>query len=127
MEIGLTENKYVKHTFTDAEIMSLSRKMANAIKVISEKEDMLASFRDTIRAEITEQQGIINKCSEGIRSGYEMVQKECHLRYIVEKSEVVFLDKETGEILDKRPMTEDEQLKLSGIEKPNEGGDTIEE
>jgi uncharacterized FlaG/YvyC family protein len=121
----MTETRYTKHTFTDAELLGISRKMANAHNIISEKEDVLKSFASTIKADIAQQEAVIHQCSEWIRSGYEMKQRECSLRYEVENYMVKYLDKDTGEIVDERPMTNDEQLKMS--DKPKTEDETVEE
>ena len=114
--MSLTETKYVKHTFTDAELLVISRKMANAHNVIREKDDILKSFASTIKADIAQQEAVIHQCSEYIRTGYEMKQKECNLKYEVENCMVKYIDKDTGEVIETRPMSEDEQLNLAGVE-----------
>ena len=67
---------------------------------------------EEIKAEIAEQEGIMNKCAEKLRSGYEMRSRQCNVTY--DKNIVKYIDKETGEVLEERPMTEDEQLRLTG-------------
>lgn len=108
----LTETIYTKHVFTDKEQLELARKMARAEAVISEKTDELKSATTTIKADIAIQEGILHSSSEKLRSGYEMRQREA---LVVYKDGIAkFLDKETGELLEERPLSEDEQLRLTG-------------
>jgi hypothetical protein len=108
---SLTQTIYVKYTFTDKESLDLSRKMARAEAAINEKMDELKSVSTTIKADIAVQEGILHSCAEKLRSGYEMRPREAELKY--EKGVVKFIDKETGEVLEERPMTQDEQLGLT--------------
>lgn len=109
---NLTETIYAKHTFTGEESMELARRMASAEATISRKMEELKSVSTTIKADIAIQEGILHSCAEKLRSGYEMRPKEADVKY--EKGVVKYVDKETGEILEERPMTQDEQLRLSG-------------
>jgi len=108
---NLTETIYTKHIFTGEEIMELGRKMAGAEATISRNTEELKSVTTTIKADIAVQEGILHGCAEKLRSGYEMRPKEADVKY--EKGTVKYLDKETGEILEERPMTQDEQLRLN--------------
>jgi len=106
------ETIYVKHIFTDKEQLELARKMARAEAVINEKTDELKSATTAIKADIAIQEGILHSSSEKLRSGYEMRQREAQVLY--KDGIAKFLDKETGEVLEERPLTEDEQLRLTG-------------
>jgi len=101
----------VKHVLTGDEVMDLAQKMARAEASISEKTDQLKSVSTTIKAEITTQEGILHNCAEKLRSGYEMRPREADVSY--EKGIVKYVDKETGEIIEERQMTQDEQLRLN--------------
>ena len=109
---NLVETVWVKHVLTDGETIDLAQKMARAEATIAEKSDTLRSVMSAIKAEITTQEGILHSCAERLRSGYEMRPKEADLKY--ESGIVKYVDKETGEIIQERPMTKDEQLKLTG-------------
>ena len=108
---NLTETIWIKCVLTNDEIVELAQKMARAEATVSEKSDQLKSVSTTIKAEITTQEGILHSCAEKLRSGYEMRPKETDVSY--EKGIVKFVDKKTGEILEERPMTQDEQLRLN--------------
>jgi hypothetical protein len=86
--------------------------MAQAQAQIREREDELKTVSSTIRAEIAELEAQMSQRGEKLRSGYTMMAKECYLEYT--KTTVKYVDKETGEILEERPLTEDEQLQLTG-------------
>lgn len=106
-----TKTIYVKHEFTQEEMLALSAQMARAEAEISEKADELKSVSSTIKADIAIQEGILHKCAEKLRSGYEMRLKEATVKY--ESGIVKYLDKDTGEILEERPMSQEEQMQLS--------------
>jgi hypothetical protein len=108
---GLTETRFIKYSFTDKELLDLSRKMARAENLIGEKADTLKSVAATIKAEIAEQEGVLHSCAEKLRSGYEMRQIDCDLKY--EDGLAKYYSKDTGELVEERPMTSTEQLRLT--------------
>ncbi len=108
----LTETIYVKYIFSGEEVMEFARKMSRAEETISRKMEELKSVATTIKADIAIQEGVLHSCAEKVRSGYEMRPKEVGVNY--EKGMVKYVDKASGEILEERPMTEDEQLRLVG-------------
>lgn len=107
----ITQTVYVKHEFTQAEKLDIANKMAWAENAISEKMDNLKSYTQTIKGEIAIQEEISHNCAGKLRSGYEMVPREATPKY--ESGVVKLVDCETGEVLEERPMTKDEQLRLS--------------
>jgi len=109
----ITETIWIKHVLAGDEIMDLAQKMARAEASINEKLDQLKSVSAAIKAEIATQEGILHSCAEKLRSGYEMRPKEVSVNY--DKGLVKYVDKETGEILEERSMTQDEQLRLSDV------------
>lgn len=109
---NMTHVIYVKYVFSDNELLELSRKMARSEAAINEKMDELKSISTSIKADIAAQEGILHSCAEKLRSGYEMRQKETRVEY--SNGIVAYVDKTTGEILEQREMTEDEQLRLTG-------------
>ncbi len=108
---NLTQTIYVKYIFTDPESLDLSRKMAGAVASISERMDELKSVSTTIKADITVQEGILNSCAEKLRSGYEMRPIECDVKY--DNGMAKFTNIASGEIVEERPMTQDEQMRLN--------------
>ncbi len=118
---GLSETIWIKHVLTNDEVVELAQKMAMAESSITEKADQLKSVSTTIKAEIATQEGILHSCAEKLRSGYEMRPREADVTY--EKGIVKYVDKGTGEILDERPMTQEEQLRLNSAGTDREKGD----
>ncbi len=108
---GLTKTLWQRHTFTDKERLQLASQMAQAEAVIRAKKDELKSISDSIKADISAQEAIMHSCGEKLRSGFAEVPKQCDVSYV--KGIVKYIDKDTGEILEERPMTEAEQLELS--------------
>ena len=108
---NLTQTIYVKYTFTDTESLELSRKMAGAVASISERMDELKSVSTTIKADITVQEGILNSCAEKLRFGYEMRPVECDVKY--DNNIAKFVNMASGEVVEERPMTQDEQMRLN--------------
>jgi len=105
----MTETVYIKHPFTDKELLEVARKMSRAESTIREKEDELKSVATTIKAEIAEQDAIIHGCAEKLNSGYEMQKVECSLKY--ENGKAIYIDR-NGVIVEERDMTESEQMHL---------------
>ena len=108
---NLTRTVWVKHLFTGEEIIELGQKMARSEAIMSEKADTLKSVSTAIKAEIASEEGVLHSCAERLRSGYEMRPKDCTLEY--GKGIVKYIDKGTGEILEERPMTQEEQMALT--------------
>lgn len=106
------ETIYIKHIFSGEESMSLAQKMASAEATISRKMEELKSVTTTIKADMASQEGVLHSCAEKLRSGYEMRPVEANVKY--EKGIVKYVDRDTGEILEERPMTQDEQLRMMG-------------
>ena len=109
---NLSETIWVKHVFESEEVLELGQKMARAESVISEKADQLKSVTTAIKAEIAQHEAVLHTCTEKLRSGYEMRPKEVDIQY--ESGIVKYVDKDTGEIIEERPMTQDEQLRMTG-------------
>jgi len=108
---NLTQTKHIRHTFTDTESLVISRKMAEAAAAINEKIDELKSVSTSIKADIAVQEGILHSCAEKVRSGYEIRPVECDVKY--DEGTAKFTDKATGEVVEERPMTQDEQMRLT--------------
>ena len=111
-EVILTENRHLKYIFTDKELLEISRKRANAALVIGQKLEAIKTYKKQLENEIEMQQMVVDDCDEKTRSGYEMRPVECTLKY--ENNEVSYYRKDTGEFVESRPITKEEQLMLSG-------------
>ncbi len=108
---GFTETVWIRHVLTNDEVLELAQRMAMAESSINEKADQLKSVSTTIKAEIATQEGILHSSAEKLRSGYEMRPRDAVVTY--DKGIVKYVDKDTGEIFEERPMTQEEQLRLN--------------
>lgn len=107
----LTYNIQVKRPYSDKEIMGYSRNIADAIGVKLVKAAELKAFSDKIKDEIAGQESIVQDCAARIRQGYENVTKECLVKY--DGNMVSYIDKNSGEVIEKHEITEEEQLRLT--------------
>lgn len=107
----LLETLWIKHTFNSNEIVALAQEMSRAQSVIADKTDELKSAVASIKAEIAMQETVSNSCAKKLCAGYEMLPKECVVTY--DKGIAKYVDKHSGEVLQERGMTEEEQLKLT--------------
>jgi hypothetical protein len=112
IETAITETRMKKHDFTEAEQISFSKDMAQAANKKKEAEDRLKSVQSSIKSEINLQDATINSFAEKIRSGYEMRPVDCRVFYDNEHKTVVYRDIVTDDIVDDRPMSQQEQAKL---------------
>ena len=101
----------IKRPYADKEIMAYSHNMAEAIAIIADKEAELKEFASKIKDEIAGQEGILRDCAARVNAGYEMTPVECKVTY--NKNIATFINKQTGEIVEKREMTPEEQLRLT--------------
>ena len=120
----VSETHHIRHTFTKDEKLELALKLTTAMSEIENKEEILKDFARSVKDQIAEQEAIVTDCAQKIREGYVMNDVECHLTYEVENCQVKYIAKGTGEVLDTRPMTDEEQLRLAGSEVKEEGGDS---
>ncbi len=100
---------------TDAEVLKYGR---DAARAISDKERIESDF-DSVKAEykgnIAEQQAIVSKLSPRIHSGIETREVECEEEKNWNNSTVTLRRLDTDEVIDCRPMREDEkQMELIG-------------
>jgi hypothetical protein len=109
---GLTETIFTRHTFNDRELIDLGRKLSSAERKIREKEDELKTASTTIKADIAGLEAIINGAAAKLEAGYEMLDKECALRY--EGGMAKYYDIDTGEFLQEREMRPGEQMSITG-------------
>lgn len=122
MTIGeqpMTHNVWVKKPLTSEQKIELGQKMADADERLSAKSDELEAetdaFKDTrkrLDGEMSAIQTELHDHAKLFRQGYEEIRKECVATY--EGTIVRFADKDTGEIVEEREMTEAEQMRLSG-------------
>lgn len=111
----LTTNIEVKTSLNPEKKDSLLKQISDAYKIIGENNLSLMAHKEamTLLKEANEKE------SEKVASiiaiydkGYESKMVECVAKY--EKGEATFTDVHTGEVVEQRAITEEEQLRLSG-------------
>mgnify|MGYP001595236253 CR=1 FL=1 len=107
-----TETIYIRHTYTQEELLKIGQDMAQAASKKKAQEDTLKSVQSSIKADINAQDATINSCAEQLRTGYKMESHQCNVIYDHKKETVQYQDNETKKIVETRPMNEKEQLKL---------------
>lgn len=115
----LTEFIWIKKPFTPEQKIELGQKMADADERLSGKEAELDAaadaFKETkkqLEGEMVAIQSELHDRAREFRRGYEEVKTECTVKY--EGNRKLSYDKDSGELVEDREMTEAEQLRLSG-------------
>jgi hypothetical protein len=116
---AMTHVVWVKKPLTPEQKIELGQKMADADERLSAKSDELEAITDTFKetrkqleGEMSAIQDELHAHATSFRRGYEELRRECVATY--EGTKVSFADKDTGEIVEEREMTEAEQMRLSG-------------
>ena len=107
------ETVYIRHTFTPEERIKLGEEMAQAAATMKAKQDDLKAMQSSYKASIDLQAATVNLHATKIQNGYETRNVLCNVSYDHEKKEVNYIEETTGEVVQTRPMTKDEQLKLA--------------
>ncbi len=114
----MTHNLEIRHTYTPEEITARAKQLSEEFAIvdakISELEALKARFKndkDELDDQIGSQQVLIRELIECLAQGFEVTTKECSVKY--ENGETISYDKDTGEELERRPMTEGEQTRLT--------------
>jgi hypothetical protein len=105
--------KEAKKEYTDAEKIEFGKMMADAIQKINEKAAELKEFSTAIKSQVAEQETILAECAAKISKGYEMDSIMCYVVYGSDGKTATFTNKETGEVVEERELTEEEQLWLT--------------
>jgi hypothetical protein len=101
-----------KREYTDGEKIEFGKHIVEAMGLINEKEVELKEFAKSIKDEITAQETIMNENAVKLRQGYEMTSIMCFVTYDDNKI-AIFTNKDTGEVVERRELTEEEQLRLN--------------
>jgi hypothetical protein len=108
---NLTQRIEIKKPLTADEKDNLLKKISDARSIIETETDELKIHRESVKDTCDAQDDIITNCVEVYRKGYNSKLAECSVKY--KDNEATFTDMATGEIVDQRPMTEAEQLRLT--------------
>lgn len=101
--------EYLKYTFSDAEVLELSKTLAKHNQDLSEIEAQKKRITADFAAKIQAEQEQIGMMSRKVCSGYEFRNIDCKQQYHVPRpglKTIVRLD--TGELVKEMPMTESE-------------------
>ncbi len=104
---------------TDAEVMQYGRDMARAMADRGRIQAEADSIKQDYKSKIEEQSAIVEKLSGRVHSGIETRDVECQQIQNWTKGTVTVTRMDTHEIIEKRPMREDEkqaEMKLEGVE-----------
>ncbi len=105
--------KEAKRQYTDTERLEFGKMMADAIEKINEKGIELKEFSTAIKSQVAEQESILADCASKISKGYEMTSIHCYVVYGSDGKTATFTNKETGEVVEERELTEEEQMWLT--------------
>lgn len=115
----ITQIVSIKKLYSDEQKIELGKQMADAEERLSAKQEELDgeadAFKETkkrLEGEMAMIQDELHNRARMFRQGYEEIPTECIVCY--NGTRVSYTDKETGEIVEEREMTETEQLHLSG-------------
>lgn len=118
MAESLTQHIEKKTPLTPEEKEKLFQQISEAHKIIEDNESELVAkseeykdLKKQLESINDEQNAIVVQCLRFYRLGYSTKLVECNVTYV--KGEAIFTDKETGEIVEQRPLTEGEQTRLN--------------
>lgn len=118
-EQQLTQTIWVKKPYSPEQKIELGRQMADADERLAKKEgeldaetDAFKETRKQLEGEMSAIQLELRNHARMFRQGYEEVKKDCLVKY--DGTRAMFYDKDSGELVEDREMTEAEQLRLSG-------------
>jgi len=115
----LTEFIWIKKPFTSEQKIELGRQMADADERLSGKEAELGAeteaYKDRkkkLESEMITIQSELHEHARKFRDGFDDVHIECTVKY--EGNRKLSYDKDSGELVEDRELTEAEQMRLSG-------------
>jgi hypothetical protein len=107
----LTQTVWVKIPYTNEQKIEFADAMVQADSMINDKHDELKAIQDDYKEQIKVLEVAFHDAALKYKKGYDEVKKDCIPTY--EGNIVRYADKDTGEIVEEREMTEAEQLRLS--------------
>ncbi|GEM_PF-5743378 len=117
MALAKTVKRYLKHTFTEPEMLSFRDTLASTICELSQLEDEKKTVTSQYAAKINEKKATSNMAAQNIRNGYEFRDIECDIFYDLKRRMKTIVRKDTGEFIEELPMTAEElQCSLPGFE-----------
>lgn len=107
----MTINIQAKRKVTEKEKSGLLAEIVNADEIITNLSIELKEYTSDKKEAIEQQRLIIGRCCKLARDGFEEETHECEASYI--NGMAKFTDIHSGEVIEERPMTEQEQLTLN--------------
>lgn len=107
----MTVNIQVKRPISDEEKSTILNEIVVADETITKLTIELKEYTTTKKEDIEQQRDIISRCCKLARDGYEEVTHECSAVYFDGKAK--FTDIHSGEVVEERQITEQEQLNLN--------------
>ena len=102
--------EYLRHTFSDAEMLKMGREQAQAHSRLAEIELEFDSVKASFKSRTEAVEATIGKLSRNINNCFEMRNIECILSYDNPNvGEVTYVRADTGEIVRTRAMTDKER------------------
>lgn len=108
----------LKCILSEDEIREAGAQMANAFKLLKADQDNLKSAQAEFKALIASHEGQVNLFANRIQSGFEYRDVQCHEEEFALTIQTIRDD--TGEVIDTRDMTREEQQRKFDFE--HEGG-----
>jgi|SRR5450759_255679 len=108
----LTETRHIKRIFAPGELQEFLQQMFRLKDDVGEIESEMDSFKKTKQAEIASRDAEIEVIENKLRNGYEQTPIQCVVEY--EDNKAKYYNKTTGEFIEERSLTEQEQMKLAG-------------
>ena len=106
-------NREIKTPLTPEMWDKMLNEASEAYDIIGAKAFEIEEHKEAMKAlkdEIDAQHDVVKEIMDAYKKGYISKTIECYAKY--EDGEVTFTNAKTGEIVEQRPMNEDEQLQL---------------
>ena len=107
----ISQNYHFKKPLTKEEKIALFQQASDARMKLFEKQEELDAQKDAFKAFKEEQEKIIDTCFTQFKSGYKIETIECQVTY--QDKIATYTNVKTGEIVEEKPIDENEQLALN--------------
>jgi ribosomal protein S15P/S13E len=104
-----TESVLIKHFFTNEEKLLVAEKQSAVTIRAEELEDEFKSISKDYKSRIETANLEAKGCARKIADGYEMQRMDVCVERDMELRIIKFIDPDTGELLEERPMSIDER------------------
>lgn len=108
--------RYLRVNFEVEEVVAMREKISQNLQEINRKKEALAAVNRQMKGDISLLQQETSLLADKSNAGYEMRNVECSLKSDWKKKTITVTRKDTGEIVEDRPMRADE-LQTDAFEK----------